>query len=114
MIRTPRTLHVERAAPPSRDRARSREEALSRLVVAEYDTIVLHTRTPGHDDYQLVAYLAGTWPHFLRTLTVRSVCGGATHVWNAATARFDREFTAPPPPRHPFREREEVQQIAAV
>ena len=86
----PRTLHVERDALPSRDCARSLEEALSRLIAADYDTIVLHTRTPGCDDYQLVAYLAGTWPQFLQTLTIRSVCRGTTHVWNLATGGFER------------------------
>ena len=85
-----RTLHVERNALPSRDCARSLEEALSRLIAADYDTIVLHTRTPGCDDYQLVAYLAGTWPQFLQTLTIRSVCRGTTHLWNLATGRFER------------------------
>lgn len=99
MIRARRTLYVDRDAIPSRDRARSLEEALSRLVAEEYDTIVLHTRTPGCDDYGLVAYLAGTWPQFLRAITLRSVCGGTSHVWNLAADRFERESAAPPRPR---------------
>jgi hypothetical protein len=101
MIRPPRTLHVDRDALPSRDRARSLEEALSRLVADEYGTVVLHTRTPGRDDYDLVSYLAGTWPHFLRSITLRSVCGATAHVWNLAAGRFERESPAPARMRRP-------------
>jgi hypothetical protein len=65
-----RTLHVDRDALPSRDCARSVEEAVSRLIGGDYDTIVLHTRAPRSEDDRLVEYLAGTWPEFLRTLKV--------------------------------------------
>jgi hypothetical protein len=58
---------------PAHDRARTLEEALTLIITGEYDTVVLHTRTPGRDDYGLIDYLAGTWPDFLRTLTVLCV-----------------------------------------
>jgi hypothetical protein len=88
---TGRTLHVDHRATPGPGRARSREDALRQLVRDEYDEIVLHNRSAGHDDSGLVEYLAATWPDYLRTVTVVSVSAGARYVWCSASARFQRE-----------------------
>jgi hypothetical protein len=89
------TLHVDRDAIAAPHRVRSFEEAVSRLIAADYRALVLHTRVPGGDDYGLISYLDGTWPQFLRTLSVRSVCGSASYVWSHAAGRFEREAPAP-------------------
>lgn len=39
----------------------------------------------------------------LAPLTVRTACGGTTHLWNPATVRFERE-PAPPPRASRIRE----------
>jgi hypothetical protein len=68
-----KTLVVDRLGQASPDCARSLEETLARLIGGdEYDTIVVYGRGP-REDTVLVEYLAGTWPEFLRTITVRSV-----------------------------------------
>jgi hypothetical protein len=85
----PRSLIVDSRGPSGRDRVRSRGEALQRLTADEYDTIELHTAKPGRDDYELVAYLAGTWPAFLQRVTVRTITRGRTSAeWSHETGRF--------------------------
>jgi hypothetical protein len=92
-----RSLIVDSRGPSERDRVRSRSEALQRLTAARYDTIELHTTTPGRDDYELVAYLSGIWPAYLQHVTVRTITQGRTSAeWNHATGRF---VLAPPRPR---------------
>jgi len=86
-----RTLFIDSRAPARQDCARSRGEALERLAAGEYDTIVLHTATAGLDEYDLVAYLAATWPLFLRQVTIRTVTPGAdAWQWNHQKACFER------------------------
>jgi hypothetical protein len=67
-----RTLVVDPSGKASRDCARSLEEAVARLIGDEYDTIVVFG-SGGRDDVAIVEYLAGTWPEYLRAVTVRSV-----------------------------------------
>lgn len=89
-----RTLHVDAASPFAH--ATSLEEAVVRLMSDEYDAIVLHRHSAEWDEYGVVAWLAGTWPQFLRAITARSVStDGQTAVWNAATGRFEREAPRP-------------------
>jgi hypothetical protein len=87
-----RTLHVDRSASATHH-ASSLEEAIVRLVSGEeYDAIVLHRHGADWDEYGLVAYLGGTWPQFLRGLTIRSVAqDGVVGIWNAASSAFERE-----------------------
>lgn len=114
MIGSPRTLHLDRDALPSRDRASTLEEALSRLVADDYDTIILHTRTPGRDDYDLVSYLIGTWPQFLSSIKLRTVCGASSHLWNVSHCRFERELVTPAAPSVHRSHRAEETQIEAA
>jgi hypothetical protein len=96
-----KTLTIDRLGQASPGCPRSLEEALARLVLDEYDTIVVYVRS-GREDVALVEYLAGTWPHYLRALTVKSVSGDAVDVWDAAAGRFVRERarrSAPAPSR---------------
>jgi hypothetical protein len=80
-----------------RDRASSRSEALLQITMNEYDAIDLYTRTPGRDEYELVAYLAATWPSFLQRLTIRTLTPGRmSYLWSHQEARF---VPAPAPPR---------------
>ena len=91
-----RLLIVDSRGNSGRDRARSRSEALQQLTAREYDTIELRTSLPGRDEYDLVAYLAATWPDVLQKLTLRTVTPGrASAQWDHAAARF--VLTAPPP-----------------
>ena len=88
---TSRTLLLDSRAPAGEDCARSRSEALERLTAGEYGTIVLHTATAGRDEYDFVAYLAATWPTFLRHLSIRTITPGAdSYEWNHQQACFDR------------------------
>lgn len=86
-----RTLHVDRNAS-GRGHAASLEEVVARLLSDDYRTIVLHCDAAADDEYGVVAYLAGTWPQFLRTITVRSIArDGACATWNAVSGKFERE-----------------------
>lgn len=88
---TSRTLLIDSRAPAGEDCARSRREALERLTARDYDTIVLHTATAGRDQYDFVAYLAATWPTFLRHVTIRTITpGGDSYEWNHQKACFDK------------------------
>src|SRR5688572_26123574 len=92
-----RTLTIDSRGPAGHDRARSRREALQLMTATEYDTIVLHTETAGRDEYDLITYLAGTWPSFLQHITIRTITPGhLSYQWNYATASF---HVLPPPPR---------------
>jgi hypothetical protein len=89
-----RSLTVARDGIAGPDRVRSRGEALQRLTADEYDTIELYTKEAGRDEYDLVAYLAGTWPAFLERLTVRTITRGRVSAeWDHQSARF---VLAPP------------------
>jgi len=96
-----RTLIIDSRGPAGPDRARSRSEALQLMTATEYDTIVLHTVTGGRDDYDLVVYLAGTWPSFLRHINIRTITPGyPSYQWNHDTASFH----VLPAPRQRLRE----------
>ena len=59
------------------------------MTATGYDTIVLHTVPGGHDDYDLVVYLAGTWPSFLRHTNIRTTTPGhLSYQWNHDAASF--------------------------
>ena len=91
-----RSLVVDSRGVSGPDRASSRSEALRQITLNEYDAIDLYTRTPGRDEYELVAYLAATWPDFLQRLTIRTITPGRpAFVWNHDAARF---VAAPPRP----------------
>jgi hypothetical protein len=86
----PRTLVIDGRASAAKDRVPSRREALRSLAANEYDTIVLHTEIPGRDDYDLVSYLAATWPTLLHQLTIRTMTPGhRSYQWNPAKACFE-------------------------
>ncbi|HEX8154582.1 MAG TPA: hypothetical protein VF698_15720 [Thermoanaerobaculia bacterium] len=82
---TPGTLIVDPSGN-ALDCARSLEEAVARLIGGEYHTIVVYGTIAG-DDLGLVQYLAGTWPEFLRALTVTT---DAVHVPARAHEQRDR------------------------
>jgi hypothetical protein len=89
-------LVIDGRAPAGEDCARSRREALERIIENEYDTIVLHTAIAGHDEYDLVVYLADIWPVFFQQITIRTVTPGASsYEWNHEKACF--EAWSPPP-----------------
>ena len=91
-----RTLIVDSRGPSGAHRARSRREALQCMNANEYDSILLHTETPGRDEYGLISYLAATWPSFLQHLTIRTVTRGArSYQWNHDAACFDLLATPP-------------------
>jgi CheY-like chemotaxis protein len=88
----PNTLHVDRSAPSNSGRARSREEAIQRLISEEFDSIVLHTKRPGRDPYRLIPYLRQTWPDYLRTIVIRtSTVGADSFIWKDDQGAFERE-----------------------
>ncbi|HEX8173263.1 MAG TPA: hypothetical protein VF824_22200 [Thermoanaerobaculia bacterium] len=81
---------IDSRAPAGEGSVRSRREALERLSAGEYDTIVLHTASAGRDEYDFVAYLAATWPTFLRCVKIRTITPGAdSYEWNPQNARFE-------------------------
>lgn len=95
-----RTLILDRRCAGGKHRARSRGEALDLITANEYDTIILHTLTPGCDEYELIDYLAGAWPSFLRSVTIRTVTAGSLeYQWNHDAARFDPLPSRPRRPR---------------
>jgi hypothetical protein len=112
----PRSLIVDSRGVSGRDRARSRSEALHQLTLNEYDTIELYTRTPGRDDYDLITYLAATWPTFLQRVTVRTITAGRpSSLWNQEAARFVLATPAairPPSRRRPVHEQNEMRSAA--
>jgi hypothetical protein len=99
---SPRSLIVDSRGPSGRDRVRSRGEALQQLAADEYDAIDLYTSRPGRDDYQLVEYLAGTWPAFLHRVTVRTITRGRP---SATWSHESSSFVLTAPARLPARRR---------
>jgi hypothetical protein len=82
-----KTLIVDRDGLVSTDCARSLEDAVARLISDEYETIVVYG-TAGREDAALVEYLAGTWPQFLRMITVKSVSPDAVRLWDDRIGLF--------------------------
>jgi CheY-like chemotaxis protein len=84
------TLIVDSRGPSGAHRARSRGEALERITANVYDSIVLHTEMAGRDEYDLISYLAATWPVFLRQLAIHTMtASGSSCQWNHETASLD-------------------------
>jgi hypothetical protein len=85
-----RTLVVDGRAAVAEDCARSRHEAIERIIANHYDMISLHTTAGGLDEYDLVGYLANVWPTYLEHLTIRTITHeGVTHEWNHQRACFE-------------------------
>jgi hypothetical protein len=89
---------------------------LHQLTLDEYDSIDLYTRTPGRDDYDLITYLAATWPSVLQRVTVRTITPGRpSSVWSQEAARFviaAPTAIRPPSRRRPAHEQSEMRSAA--
>jgi hypothetical protein len=82
------TLIVDPSGTAAPDCARTLEDAVARLIGDEYHTIVVYGRD-GSVDLGLLEYLAGTWPEFLRGLTVRCVSAAPVDERVASEQRVD-------------------------
>ena len=93
-------LTLDRGRFPSRHCVASLDEALQRMTACEYGGIDLYTSRAGQDDYGLVAYLAATWPAWLRQITVRTIHNGTcSATWDHDAQRFVLERPQPRPRR---------------